>query len=66
LDLGIYYVLDSLGAGIALGLFEVSNLIEDKFVYTNNGKCWYCDRDIEEEEDKVVTGCKYCNKSFVD
>lgn len=32
-----------------------------------DGICWYCKKQIFEKEDglKAITGCPYCNRSFV-
>jgi hypothetical protein len=47
----------------------MTNELEDKWKYTLNGKCWYCEKKIEIEDvkdQKLISSCPYCHKSFVD
>ena len=37
-----------------------------------DGKCWFCDKDIMDKFSetecacKIITGCPFCNRSFVE
>jgi len=43
---------------------------EDKWKYTNNGRCWKCDRLLDDHpsciKEELVTSCPYCNATFLD
>jgi len=48
------------------------NLKEIPMFIPSDGRCYYCKRDItkaytqKEIGSKQITGCPYCNKSFLD
>lgn len=33
---------------------------------SEDGQCWNCHKIISDTDDKLITGCPYCNISFCD
>jgi hypothetical protein len=31
-----------------------------------DGKCWCCNKQIPDTDEKLITGCPFCNYSFCD
>jgi len=31
-----------------------------------DGKCWFCGKQIEDSDSELLTGCKHCHRSYCD
>ena len=39
---------------------------KEKYKFCPEKVCPYCGTELKTEEDEIITGCKYCKRSFVD
>lgn len=43
---------------------------EEKWFYCPDKECYYCHKELSDEDygtkNKIITGCAFCNRSFVE